>query len=420
LTLKQQNAARLIGLWLICTVVVTVLNVLTLFSPPMTPEIAEAKGLSKDTAFVAGLGPVAVNIDSYGFVQSAADPATALAPTDWRQQRPLLSLTVWALAKPVQVIPPEFTTGPEWLRFNGWLDEYHGYLVLNAFLLGAGLAMFLRLLPIKGLTAWLTTLPFLVWLTINEVTRAFFWTAHEQMFTIAVATGGMLAFTRAWQHRLDSPGPLIGVSAVLAAGLLAYGTTVIVFVGLFLIFLVRKNWRQLAILSAVTVLPYAIWYAFVRITTGGFYVYESYKNRTFVWVFDAAKGGVGDLWAESKGKIYGFWQVSEYVLANPLALLTLVILLTFLFANLTKVDVRLISAAALYFLLAAGFFWAFGGYSTRHAWAMVPAILLSGAAVGLGGSETMRAKWRWVYPTMGVSVTALYVYVWTTTGGPYG
>jgi TRAP-type C4-dicarboxylate transport system permease small subunit len=51
---------------------------------------------------------------------------------------------------------------------------------------------------------------------------------------------------------------------------------------------------------------------------------------------------------------------------------------------------------------------------------MVPAILLSGAAVGLGGSETMHAKWHWVYPTMGVSVTALYVYVWTTTGGPYG
>ena len=420
MTDRQTNAARLIGLWLVCTIVVTVLNVLTLFSPPLTPDIAEAKGFSKDTALVAGLGPVAVNIDAFEFVKSAADPATALNPTDWRQQRPLLSLTVWALAKPVQIIPPEFTTGPEWLRFNGWLDEYHGYLVLNAFLLGAGLAMFLRLLPLRSATAWLTALPFLVWLTINEVTRAFFWTAHEQMFTIAVATGSMLAFTRAWQHRLDQPIPLIGVSAILAAGLLAYGTTIIVFAGLFLIFLFRRNWRQLATLSGVTLLPYALWYLFVRTTTGAFFVYESYKNRTFVWVFDAAEGGLQNLWNESKGKIYGFWQVSEYVLANPLLLLTLVILLTFLFANFTQVNVTLISASALYFLLAAGFFWAFGGYSTRHAWAMVPALLLGGAAIGLGGLATAREGWRWVYPTMGLSVTAVYVYVWTTTGGPYG
>lgn len=413
-------ALKWVGFWLACTIVVTVLNILTLFSPPMTPDVAEARGFSQDTAYVAGLGPVAVNIDSFDFVKSAADPATALDSTDWRQQRPLLSLMIWVLAKPVQVVPAELTDGPDWLTFNGWLDEYHGYIALNALLLGAGLAMFLRLLPAKTLSQWLASLPFIVMLSINEVTRAFFWTAHEQMFTIAVASGAMLAFVRAWQHRLDANWALVGVSALLAAGLLAYGTTIIIFVGLALIFAARRAWRQLGLLSAITLGPYLLWYVFVRLTTGGFFVYESYKNRTFVWIFDAAKQGPNEVVSAIEGKIYGFWQVGEYVLANPLLILTFMTLLTFLFANFRDIDTTLISSAALYFFLAAGFFWAFGGYSTRHAWALVPGVLLAGAAIAIGGYKSARRNWRWVYPTSGIALTATYAYVWTTTGGPYG
>jgi len=67
-----------------------------------------------------------------------------------------------------------------------------------------------------------------------------------------------------------------------------------------LVWLIRaRSWRLLvgtlcgaALLLALTLLPEALWYAFVRLKTGGFYQYEMQSAGQLVWIADSWRVGV--------------------------------------------------------------------------------------------------------------------------------
>lgn len=245
-----------------------------------------------------GLGFI-VNHDSYGYLDVAQQPARLLRPQEVRQSRPLYALLGAAVGYPLTAalagagrlgLAPRWT--PAELRFYGF---YSGYVLLN------GLALLLSLLLFRKLFAAFAAgqgragqFYALAWVLVaNPITKAFFWTAHQQMLAflvplfclwLALAVGRRgrggwalagLAFGLGWL-------PLVYGSFVLVWPALAYG----------LGRPAARRWPELAgqlLLSAgLFALPTLLWIALLRAVGTTYYNHEAVRYHQLVWLLEAA------------------------------------------------------------------------------------------------------------------------------------
>lgn len=248
-----------------------------------------------------GLGFV-VNHDSYGYLEVAHEPARLLRPHEVRQSRPLYALLGAAAGHP-------FTLA---LRLAGraglvpapvlaqahYYGLYMGYVLLNGLALLASLLLFRRLF--MQLTAgrgerW--QFYALAWVLVaNPITKAFFWTAHQQLFAFLVP---LLCLSLALQLARQ---PALGWAALsgwaLALGLLplVYGSCVLVWPALAFGLLwpggaaaaPRPRWPsmvgKLALSAALFAVPTLLWIVLLRTQGTTYYNHEAERYHQLVWL----------------------------------------------------------------------------------------------------------------------------------------
>lgn len=248
-----------------------------------------------------GLGFV-VNHDSYGYLAVAQEPGKLLLPQEVRQSRPLYALlgaavgyplaALLGLASRVGLAPP---WPPEDVAFYGF---YSGFVMLNGLVLLLALWLFRQLFDVftagQGSKAEFYALAWV--LVANPITKAFFWTAHQQMFAFLVPLFCLWLAIRLRQGRVL---PWAGLSE-LALGLgvlpLVYGSFVLVWPALAFGMLrfgdaTPPSWAnrfgRLALSALLFGLPTLGWILLLKLVGTTYYNHEAERFHQLVWLLDA-------------------------------------------------------------------------------------------------------------------------------------
>jgi len=287
-----------------------------------------------------GLGFV-VNHDSYGYLAMAQQPQRLLLPQEVRQSRPLYALLGAAVGYPLTAalgLAGQLGLAPRWppddLRFYGF---YSGYVLLNALAL-LGSLLLLRIVfqcfaAGRG-EGWQFYV--LAWVLVaNPITKAFFWTAHQQMLAFFVPLTCLVLAIRA-RRAVPGWGRLLAVSGGLGLLPLTYGSFVLVWPALAFGWwwapagggpTARRRWWELAgrlaVSAAFFALPTLLWIGILRAHGTTYYNHEAAHYHQFVWLLDAARlpfregwGLVGSKLAEygASLQLVGGWLLLDVVL----------------------------------------------------------------------------------------------------------
>jgi hypothetical protein len=422
---------------LIASLLILIVAVLFLIQPKVPPGLEEYYCVRPVNLW----GPVHFNLhcDSYRFIVLAQDPHGLLELDNKRQGRPLYILLGWALAIPFRALPSEFTEQylPN-VNFMGlspehYLPEFSGFLLLNGLLLLASILLFRRLLGSTSLlNAW-TLLPLVV-LLANEVTKAFFWVPHLQIFNIFVPIASLSLYcwmqprlqTLTWLH-FSVVGLLVGFGALI------YGSFAVTAVGAALCILVGEGTNALRerlaskslqsfLLLGSFFLPTAAWVGLVTSLTGSFYNHEIVKFRQFVWLGDSLAQGANVLFADLAANFVEYTHTVATVLAFPCLALASVVAITLALNVSHRPDDLYKSrgfAVLLYFLSALLFYGLMGFYQTRLSWALVPAVLLILGMEIRQLEPALVGVARFAVKASLVIVSVAYLAYWVFTAGPY-
>ena len=208
--------------------------------------------------------------DSYEFLVLAKEPSRVLTTNGVRQSRPLAFGLAYAIAQPIHFLPRITRTGP----FRLLRPEFISYLIINLALIVFAMVCFTSLLQADGDARAGPELLFsLVVLSVNDITKVFFWSPHTQVYNLFIPCVTLYVTFRL----IRRAEPLRAAQAALlglafGAGILIYGAFLIPVLSAVAIQLLL--YRRLApsfILAAVSIVPYACWVMFVRALTGTFY-----------------------------------------------------------------------------------------------------------------------------------------------------
>lgn len=250
-----------------------------------------------------GVGFV-VNHDSYGYILVAQEPHRLLLPQEVRQSRPLYALLGAAVGYPLTavlrlasrhgLVLPFYPDDP---RIAGY---YAGFVLLN------GLALLASMLLLKYLweifaagrgAAW--QFYALAWVLVaNPITKAFFWTAHQQMFAFLVPLFCLALALEVAKRRLNS-GQLTGLAFALGLLPLVYGSFVLTWPAI-AYGVVRTTWcgpsagrrwrpvvARLLLSGLLFGLPTLLWIAVLRAQGTTYYNHEAARFHQLVWLPEA-------------------------------------------------------------------------------------------------------------------------------------
>ncbi|MDJ0364072.1 hypothetical protein QMK33_02825 [Hymenobacter sp. H14-R3] len=250
-----------------------------------------------------GLGFV-VNHDSHGYMLVAQEPRRLLLPQEVRQSRPLYALLGAAVGYPLTaalrlagrhgLVLPFYPEDP---RIAGY---YAGFVLLNGLALLAGMLLLrhlCRVLTAGRGAAW--QFYALAWVLVaNPITKAFFWTAHQQMFAFLVPLFCLALALRVGRGWLRG-GQLAGLACALGLLPLVYGSFVLAWPAL-AYGVVRaarlapaggRRWRLVAtrlLLSGLLFgLPTLLWIALLRTQGTTYYNHEAARFHQLVWLPEA-------------------------------------------------------------------------------------------------------------------------------------
>ena len=288
------------------------------------PRVAESQQARHCLGNVQLVGPFGfgLNCDSPQFMELAATPSRLLEPGNWRQSRPgLIALAAavrlpFAAALPTQLpFVTTNTSGPPspteiTASFEPSLPAYLAYVFFNIFFLLSSFWVLGTLVVHDNrdedsqTTAALLAIGLL--LVANDVTKAFVWSPHTQMFNILVPLLAVRASLRAWQGAILDRRWVAFWGLLIGLGLTAYAVFFVVLACVLCVILFTLATRKLrwqlvfqngALLLLLSALPYALWYTFVRLRTGSFFqaevsigevtwIAESWSKGFTVFVFD--------------------------------------------------------------------------------------------------------------------------------------
>jgi hypothetical protein len=250
-----------------------------------------------------GLGFV-VNHDSHGYILVAQEPHRLLLPQEVRQSRPLYALLGAAVGYPLTaalrlagrlgLVLPFYPEDP---RIAGY---YAGFVLLN------GLALLASMLLLRQLFATLTAGRGVAWqfyalawvLVANPITKAFFWTAHQQMFAFLVPLFCLALALRLGRRPLAG-GALAGLAFALGLLPLVYGSFIMAWPAMAygVVWATRhapapgRRWglvaARLALSGLLFGLPTLLWIALLRTQGTTYYNHEAARFHQLVWLPEA-------------------------------------------------------------------------------------------------------------------------------------
>jgi hypothetical protein len=244
---------------------------------------------------------IALNCDSPEFLRLATTPSALLEKKNARQSRPGMILAAYVVSLPILPL----ANIPSLLRIKASRPDidsqridnalaqqfpaYVAYMVLNLLILYATFFYF-RCLCIEAAIYSMPATQFMialggVLLVANDVVKAYFWTPHSQMCNVFIPVFAVYIFVRVIDGGLLEKNFAIVTGLITGIGVTAYPTFVIIIPCTLLaallpltrakIIAARVRWfPNIALFLAASVAPGLLWFVFVQIKTGEFYLTE--------------------------------------------------------------------------------------------------------------------------------------------------
>jgi hypothetical protein len=305
------------------------------------------------------------NYDSEEFSQLAAQPAGLLALESKRQSRPLSVWLASAMAYPFG----------EW-RWREFSAYDVAYVLQNWVLLTGSMLLFARLCHLQAVPAWVMW-GLAVPLVCNDLTKAFFWNNHQQMFAVFAPLFLIWMCIVLWEDL--SVARCVGFAVSTGVLFLGYGTWMLVLPLMVGIVLVQSRrgtitrGQSAACLSAAVLfgIPILGWVGFVMLRNGSFYSAEVSLVHQFVWLRDALAQGAAHAvrecadYAWQFGRTFRSWEVLPFVMLGTLVVI-------WHRKRLSNVAIASMVVGALF----AIFLYLMGYYRNRLTFSLVPPLLV--------------------------------------------
>ena len=340
-----------------------------------------------------------VNCDAAEYLTYAGDPSLLLQPGAPRQNRPLYIVLGTVTGYPIKVLfdllrpgaisgeVPRLTHGARQRPLvKADIPFYVSYVGLNFLILLASVLLFDRVLSAQGIEQSLICLLSLI-LVSNDSVKAFFWTAHQQLFNILTPLLAIYFGMKVLHSRVSRVG-LWGMGLLAGILLLAYGNFLMMLPCLLVSMCIRarRAGEPLPVLSCLIVtalfaLPIATWIAVVTATAGYFYNLEAVEYGQFVWMARASARDGRDVLPT----LWVFTQTYVAKLVQNVAVFFGVAAGLIAFnamrsrspsvgsAALSQASIRGVAGGVLLGCLL--FFWLLGYYKDRLTFALVPPLL---------------------------------------------
>jgi hypothetical protein len=207
------------------------------------------------------------------------------APKQVRQSRPLAIAIPSLINKFIEVV----SLG----KINIGLNQEQttpelGFLILNIIILSISTILTIKILSPKNTLQRLVTIFVILIMVNNPVTRAFFWTGHQQIFHLLI--GPLTIFLILHIYNKNLKQYLLNGFA-LGLGILAYGGFITSVLSIFFIICIKDKIKNAILYLAIAILPYLLWVSFCIIKAGSYYNHEVEVYRQFIWVFDSFQKG---------------------------------------------------------------------------------------------------------------------------------
>jgi hypothetical protein len=300
---RLRNHINLVWFWFWLGLIVLLVGLLV---GPRVPDDQQAANCVVNVHLPGPFG-IALNCDSPEYLRLAHDPAGLLERENTRQSRPGMVLAAAAVSipfLPFADLPKLFGVGahrsdidPQ--RIGNALatnfPAYAAYMTINVAILCFSFFFFLQTCRGAGISP--STNPTIaasigILLIANDVTKAYFWSPHSQMFNVFIPIFAVWAFLRALNGGLSNQRFSVVAGLITGLGMTAYPTFVVVIGCVVLAALLSIAWNvsgrkttaaNLALFIALTIAPGLLWYLFVRVVVGEFYSHE-FANGPDIWI----------------------------------------------------------------------------------------------------------------------------------------
>ena len=377
---------------------------------------------------VALAGPFGfeLNCDSPEFMWLARDPAGLVDHLNSRQSRPGLILLAALITAPLSLaIPPDGPPTPVYqglydpLRVAATFDQdrpaYLAYILINLALVLASFYVLRRAIerryPVRtGAEAIIIAATGLL-LVANDVTKAFLWSPHTQMFNILVPVLAVHATQRVVADGRIERAFAIAIGAVVGLGMTAYPAFVVIPVCMLLPAVAgmlrqplaaarRRDLASLGLLVLLSAAPSALWYAYLRVAADQIF-YAEFHLREVVWMKDALAQGLQAF----LGQWFGYLgELLAYAAPQALALVALIgwLAVTLVIA-VRRHRIALARLAAAWPMLVIGlyvscamlgFYTCVGFIAPRLAYPAIPPLIVAAGATAIAIAQRLPARPR--------------------------
>jgi hypothetical protein len=243
---------------------------------------------------------VLINCDSAVFMKDAQDPSRLFDGRSVYQDRPLPTMLVSLAAKAWHMfkLPDQYRNviGNSGQITNYSLITYLFFLIMNLVIFLVSCWMIVKILKNLFDRYQINTVYFppvailaILVVSLNEITKTFFWTAHSQMFNLLLPVYLFYLL----QHsgiKIDTKFYFFSCSILLLL-MFSYAFFILSAIPLLLI-----NWKSIKVRAFVLTLVLATYFSYpflMEVLGGNFYSHGLERYRSFVWIFDTLKDDVG-------------------------------------------------------------------------------------------------------------------------------
>ncbi|WP_018342802.1 glycosyltransferase family 39 protein [Cytophaga aurantiaca] len=269
------------------SLLILAINLCFLFSPKPTSE----ESFWGEYVPIGGHAGFIHNFDSNEFIESAISPSALMRKDYVRQGRPLYVIAGSAVGYGIYYTSNLFTD-----KLSLTKSMYTGYVCLNFIILLLALCLFEKIAMhvTDGAVSYATILILSVFIASNFMTKAFFWTAHQQMLAFLVPLLSIYISMNFIKGR--SSKELYILSFMLGIGMLVYGSFLVVFTVCILYLCYTLNEQNnlmkvpsaglLVVICILFALPSLVWVFFLKFKGIAYYNHEVKQYRQLVWILD--------------------------------------------------------------------------------------------------------------------------------------
>jgi hypothetical protein len=394
---------------------IILLNCSFLFSPkPISKNhfCGEYLNLGKHAGFV-------INCDAYAFVGRSMKPSRLMEQNEIRQSRPLYILLGSVTGYGIYYISTPFK-----FIHNFTIEEttYLGYVLINFFILLSALFLFDRIATRLTNDAIPKSLIFIlsIFIVSNFVTKAFFWTAHQQMFTFLTPLLSIYICIEYIQS--ISKKRMLLLSLLLGIGLLIYGNFLICFAAAIIYYAYHSiiqnkhyslsQFAHVALCLILFLIPTISWILILKLNHITYYSHELVAYKQLIWIIETLNTSITAFILAATNNIHSFFQ-TVHCLYPFLALLIATISIrkykTSFFMHLSR-ETGIILLNVFCFLT---FYIMLGFYDARLTFTIMPVLLC------LTVSQFTQTCYLKKMQVLLLAIAIIWHYINVTSYGPF-